>query len=828
MKFSRILTLAAVLTTGLFSPLYQAGIIHVNGITVLPNSSPGTVGSTVEYKELASGKTAGSAILGSDGKYALSIDVDLSGINVNTTVSYNARVFGNNIFVGSGDVKKIDVYNSRGQLVKKVNFSVKNGITQGYFDTNGLSSGMYFVNVIRSDGSLTLKTNIYEGQSSNAPDFTKDSDIKNSLNEKSTFLTNNYEVKIISPGGEYKTFLDTLIFTVPSEGNESWESPIHALQYGESANYIHGYVQKGPFITGSNILIQELNTALSPNGTSYNISTEDNFGSFYLESEISTNYIEVIATGFYFNEVTGSLSDANLTLRAITAVNDTLNCNINILTSLAKKRIVYLITTEGKTFAEAKQQAQNEILAIFSINGTGAADFEDMDISSDGDSNGMLLAISAILQGNNTVAELSLLLSTITEDIKIDGILNDTASKNEVIENAKLLSLPSVRKNIEDRYEALGLTTVIPNFEQYINNIWVNQLPTCQITKLQCIQGSDILSALDGKPLVIGSQATLQISSSDTDGSVTKVKIYLDNVLKDSTSMGTYSWTIADTTKFHAIKAVAFDDDGAFSVDSVNYELYGYKWIPATSSTPWSIRYIGGVVFNDKMYVCNYSNPKAMYSSANGVNWTLVTDSLPWDEYLDGFLLNEEYDSKMWFLCDGILWNSVDGVNWIDQNVSTIYSEGILLMFNGSMHALFNDGSTTKIYKYINNDFTAVSSDLGFEVNIEIQQLVEHEGKIYIYERGSNDIMYSEDLVNWTTVSDQSPWEPYELIVFKFNNKFYTIDGVGLMWISDDGINWTKDFIAPAHGNSGVIIYNNTIWGFETWNKVYFLKKYFE
>lgn len=843
MKFNKILTLAAILAGALFSPLYQAGIIHVNGNTVLPNSSPGTVGSTVEYKELSSGKPAGNTILGSDGKYTLNIDVDLSGINVNTTVNYSARAFGNSIVLGSADVKKIDVFNTSGQLVKKVNFSVKNGITQGSFDTNGLSSGMYFVNVVSAEGRITLKTNILEGQSSDVHDFTNGNDIKNSLNEKSTFLTNNYEVKIISPAGEYKTFLDTLTFTVPTEGNESWESPIHALQYDESANYIYGYVQKGPFITGSTILIQELNTALSPNGTSFNISTEDNFGSFYLESEISTDFIEVICTGYYFNEVTGNLSESYLTLRTITAVEDTLNCNINILTSLAKKRIVYLATTGGKTFAEAKQQAQNEILAIFNINGAGAADFEDMDISSYGDSNGMLLAISAILQGNNTVAELSLLISTITEDIKIDGILNDTASKNEIIENAKFLSLPSVRNNIEDRYEDLGLTTVIPNFEQYINNIWANTPPTIQITKLECIEWPDTLSAFSGDPLLIGRSAKLAYNTMDVDGSILQTKIYLDNTLVNSTSTGTYTWTIADTTKFHTIKVITFDDDGAMSLaDSVNYQLHPYQWIKtASNETLWdeygtAPAEINAVSLNNKMFVYN-RNLGIMYSSINGANWIIETDSVPWEKY--GTFVKKAYDNKIWVIKNNIFWYSSDGINWFEKNVTLppIFYEAEPFIYNDSFYLLFADeGGQIKICKMENDSLITVSPaipDLGMP---SLVGNVEFNNNLYFYRiDGGTWVKYSQDIENWTHNSDIFPFDNWSTKMVVVDNKIYAFPTaygptyVPSMWNSDDGLSWSRNILlAPMLHD--VMIFNNSIWAFENdydFN-VYKLKKYFD
>ena len=76
-------------------------------------------------------------------------------------------------------------------------------------------------------------------------------------------------------------------------------------------------MQKGQFIQGSVVTIQELNERLQPTGKSYQTQILDDMGSFELTSDIDSRYVEIIAEGFYFNEVTGNLSDAPLTLRSL-------------------------------------------------------------------------------------------------------------------------------------------------------------------------------------------------------------------------------------------------------------------------------------------------------------------------------------------------------------------------------------------------------------------------------------------------------------------------------------------------------------------------------
>ena len=76
---------------------------------------------------------------------------------------------------------------------------------------------------------------------------------------------------------------------------------------------------------------------------------------------------------------------------------------------------------KGTSFSQAKAQAEKEILKIFAVNNTIAA-FENLDISKNTEGDAILLAISAILQGTHTVAQLTELLAKISLDIKEDGI----------------------------------------------------------------------------------------------------------------------------------------------------------------------------------------------------------------------------------------------------------------------------------------------------------------------------------------------------------------------------------------------------------------------
>jgi hypothetical protein len=235
---------------------------------------------------------------------------------------------------------------------------------------------------------------------------------------------------------------------------------------------IDGNVQKGPFLNGSSITVFELTPDLAQTGRSYNSTITDNLGTFSLENvELSSEYVCLRADGFYFNETTNHQSNSQLTLYALADLSDNATVNVNILTNLEKSRIEYLVSG-GASFVEAKQQAQTEILNIFGISNTNLPQSELLDISKTGDGDAVLLAVSTILQGYRTEAELSELLANISSDLSQDGVLNDKSLGSQLMNHAKYLAMnPAlIRDNLKARYVELGLPGDVPAFEGYLKS----------------------------------------------------------------------------------------------------------------------------------------------------------------------------------------------------------------------------------------------------------------------------------------------------------------------------------------------------------------------
>jgi len=241
------------------------------------------------------------------------------------------------------------------------------------------------------------------------------------------------------------------------------------LQHPVSIENLSGLAQKGPYLNGTAINVAELTAGLVQTGRSFNTQITDNRGSFELKNiSLSSQFVELFADGFYFNEVSGESSSARLILYALSDLEDRNTLNVNLISHLERNR-VYHLHADGISFAEAKKQAQQEVLEIFSISKPDMLKSELLDISEKGDDHAILLAISLILQGHRSVAELSELLAEINLDIREDGELNSSSLGTELVNHALWLNLSAIRKNLENKYKETGLEVTLPGFEPYVD-----------------------------------------------------------------------------------------------------------------------------------------------------------------------------------------------------------------------------------------------------------------------------------------------------------------------------------------------------------------------
>lgn len=234
---------------------------------------------------------------------------------------------------------------------------------------------------------------------------------------------------------------------------------------------IKGAIQKGPFVQSSNITIQPLNQNLKPIGQTYTTLTIDDSGVFELD-DVNSKYVEIIATGYYFDEVEGKISDGPLTLRAIADLKEGKQTNVNLLTSLTYNRIKHLVTNAHKSILEATQQAEKELYDVLGIPAELQPNVgcETMNISQVGDANGLLLAVSAVLQEGRSVGELTEYIAKFSTDFADDGQVENTILERFNLDGGHLFDFKdSVSTNLTNRYLSLGIECEIPEFEKYLS-----------------------------------------------------------------------------------------------------------------------------------------------------------------------------------------------------------------------------------------------------------------------------------------------------------------------------------------------------------------------
>ena len=250
-------------------------------------------------------------------------------------------------------------------------------------------------------------------------------------------------------------------------GGSSDDAGIYAVKDLDVA----GVSQKGPFVKGSAVTVQGIDCKTMEltheifEGTVK--SDKGDFGVDDVNLTASCALFEV--TGYYFNEVTGKKSAGKVTLHALSDLSDRKHVNINMLTELEYKRVMNLVSEEKMSFADAKKQAEKEVLASFNVNGDYALS-EDLNIFENGDGNAALLAVSVLVQvsgdssKNVDVAER---VDNFGTAIAENGALGDSA-KTEMADWAATAEsngqIAKIRRNLEN----LGYADEIPAFENVV------------------------------------------------------------------------------------------------------------------------------------------------------------------------------------------------------------------------------------------------------------------------------------------------------------------------------------------------------------------------
>jgi hypothetical protein len=205
------------------------------------------------------------------------------------------------------------------------------------------------------------------------------------------------------------------------------------------------------------------------------VTTNDDEGDFSIPVNVSSRYVEVVASGFYFDELTNALSLAPLTLRALADLQGGASVNVTLLTSMSEPLVRNLVAG-GTSFAQATAQAESALLTALGFGASSlGSSFISVGLTGSGSASAEALAASLIVEqyarslGNSEVAQLSQLLGQLgaaTADAGGDAML--AALHGALCATIWSMDPASVRSDLTAYYASLGASVTVPPFEQFL------------------------------------------------------------------------------------------------------------------------------------------------------------------------------------------------------------------------------------------------------------------------------------------------------------------------------------------------------------------------
>ncbi|MCA9115416.1 MAG: hypothetical protein KDA79_10035 [Planctomycetaceae bacterium] len=304
-----------------------------------------------------------------------------------------------------------------------------------------------------------------------------------------------------------------------------------------------------------------------------------------------------------------------------------------------------------------------------------------------------------------------------------------------------------------------------------------------------------------------------------------------------------------------------------------------YEWQQITLKGPFAPRDgAGALVFKEKMWLLGGWNPSdkkhfpricnnEVWSSSNGLDWTLVKPNTHLDTSFDrssdwegrhtaGYVV---YDGKMWIIGGDVnqghyqndVWNSEDGKTWNYVNKGkdvpwgpralhyTLVHQDKIWVIGGQTMPAFGGGPE----KFYRDAWTTTDGVNWTEVTPEepcftprgmIGGNVVFKGRIWVLGGGTydtpttpsrnfyNDVWSSADGVKWTEHTKAAPWFPRQYHdVAVFDDRMWVLEGYNRqggnrkdVWHSADGVSWHEVADtpwAPRHAAS-VFVYDGGLW----------------
>lgn len=239
----------------------------------------------------------------------------------------------------------------------------------------------------------------------------------------------------------------------------------------EPVNYaVNGKVEKGPFIKGSTVTLQPLDSKFNQTGNMFSATITDDEGNFDFGSlELTTPYALLTTNGFFYDEVKDRKSAAPITLQALVDLSDHSTVNVNILTHLKKDRLKKLVA-DGLSYSEANKQAQTELLTNFGLQKYADTDVSKFTITAGTHEAAALIVVSSVFLKGNSEAELTEELAEMEQELAASGKLSEETIK-AYREKAIDLSdrFEDIQSNIVRRYSELGKEVSVKDLSRYVD-----------------------------------------------------------------------------------------------------------------------------------------------------------------------------------------------------------------------------------------------------------------------------------------------------------------------------------------------------------------------
>jgi len=225
--------------------------------------------------------------------------------------------------------------------------------------------------------------------------------------------------------------------------------------------------------------------------------------------------------------------------------------------------------------------------------------------------------------------------------------------------------------------------------------------------------------------------------------------------------------------------------------------------------------------------------PTATFACASYAPWNHIQPNSPSPNLAFAFCV--VFNNQIWYMADGgsQIWSSPDGVNWTLQTSNSPFTNRVgysLVVYNGLMWVIAGyNCHTIGLYNDVWNssdgvNWNLVTANAAFSPR-EYQTCAVYGGKLWLMSAFGNttndhkEIWSTSDGANWTLVSDNFPTYPGGLSVFQ--NKMWVL-GDGTFFNSTDGITWNQLPVGNPNPlwftiDAASVVYNDQFWLVTGW-----------